>query len=738
MNASIPFCRSVALLGLVTLIHGPVHAEDEDAPDPVDQQDEVEELVVVGSLDSLPGADVRAIYGFDKSILETPRSASTISEEMMNRYNMSDIDELIVAAPGTFTQSFFGVAGSLDIRGTIGETYFRGVRRLDNPGNYPTPIGASDRIDIVRGPASPIHGPAKIGGYLNFNPKSARIEETGEYIAETTGSASLNLGSWDKRVVNAEFGGPGRFAGQDFGYWLYVELEDSGSYYRDTGTEQTLVQASFDMNPTNALHLQFGGMVHDFTGNQVAGWNRLTQDLIDHGTYVTGSPASLDADGDGYISHQEFDLDGDGFTDLNPFAAGLVPGTTAPLGPGPFPGACSIGETLVFGCVPEALRLLDPGVATLSGDRVIVAPDDTLENQALTLYFDAALTTTSGWGWRNQMFFETYDNLNENAYGFSQFHEAWVFEDKLVLAREFLRGETRTSVQLSPSLRYTDFEHADDYTNEYFDRRDLTKPPSALSSRLLATAIDDDYTEYYIGDYLDIGLAGLVDWSWRGLGVLVGMRYDAISMESRQPVEKLLLASSNNFCLDESCINIAADDDVGGISWTASLSYASDAGFVPYVTLSRQSTLIAGQGAEIATASIADGEAFDVSKLTEFGLKGSLLDGALYFALAVYEQERTDYAAQQTVTNQATSTEGVEFEVRWAANDKVLVTFGHSRIEVVNLNTLESGSRFSFIGADDVPGIPPAALYGGALGGAVIRPANAGHAAPGCPRPSIR
>ena len=27
------------------------------------------------------------------------------------------------------------------MRGTPGETYFRGVKRLDNPGNYPTPIG---------------------------------------------------------------------------------------------------------------------------------------------------------------------------------------------------------------------------------------------------------------------------------------------------------------------------------------------------------------------------------------------------------------------------------------------------------------------------------------------------------------------------------------------------------------------------------------------------------------------
>lgn len=719
--------RGVAVLAAATLLVPP--ALGEEAAD----EDEIEVLVVTGNLDSLPGAEVDTVFGFDRSLLDTPRSASTMSEEMMDRFSMSDIDELIVAAPGTFTQSFFGVAGSLDIRGTIGETYFRGVRRLDNPGNYPTPIGASDRIDIVRGPASPIHGPAKIGGYLNFNPKSARIEETGEYIAAATGTVSLNLGSWDKRVVSAEVGGPARFGGQDLGYWLYAEVENSDSYYRASGIDQALVQASFDMDVTDAVHVDFGGMFHDFSGNQIAGWNRLTQELIDDGLYTTGRPAPLDINGDGRISHQEFDVDGDGFTDLNPFAAGLVPGTTDSLGEGLYPGSCAIGATPVFGCVPELLALIDPGTARIQGDQVLVAPEDTLENQVLTLYFDVRVSTDSGWQWRNQLFYETYENLNENAYGFSQFHDAWVVEDKLVLAREFLTGDAALSVQLSPSLRYTDFAHADDYTNEYFDRRDLTGPSTALDKRLLATMIDDDYTEYYIGDYLDVGLAALADWSWRGVGVLAGVRYDSVDMKSRQPVDKLLLASSNNFCLDSSCIDVEAADTFGGVSWTLSLSYASGAGLMPYVTLSRQSTVIAGQGAEIATASIADGGAFDTSKLMEAGLKGSLLDRSLYFALAVYEQERTDHAAQQTVTNQATRTGGAELEVRWAVNDRLLLTLGHSRIEVVNLNTLDAGSRFSFVGADDVPGIPPAMLYGGALGGDVVRPGEAGARRAGMP-----
>ena len=118
----------------------------------------IEEIVVTADLGSMPGSDVSTVFGFDKSILETPRSASTVTDEMMSRFIVSDIDELIALAPGSFTQSFFGVAGTLDIRGTTGETYFRGIRRLDNPGNYPTPIAASSRVDIVRGPHRPFTG----------------------------------------------------------------------------------------------------------------------------------------------------------------------------------------------------------------------------------------------------------------------------------------------------------------------------------------------------------------------------------------------------------------------------------------------------------------------------------------------------------------------------------------------------------------------------------------------------
>jgi len=349
-----------------------------------------------------------------------------------------------------------------------------------------------------------------------------------------------------------------------------------------------------------------------------------------------------------------------------------------------------------------------------------------------TLYFDVIIDTDAGWEVKNQLFYESYENVNENAYGFSQFHETYVIEEKLVLSKTFTFDSLVASVQLSPSIRFTDFEHGDDYTNEYFGRRDLTGPSTALDARLLATSIDDDYTEYYIGEYTDIGLAFLTDLSWEnGLSLLIGARHDRLDMESRQPADKLLLASSNNFCTDGSCIDLAAEDDVSGNSWTVSLSYEiANTGIIPYVTVSEQATVIAGQGAELTVSNVASGGAFDSSELTEFGVKGELLeDGRLYFSLSHYEQERTDFSAQSIVTNQAVKTEGTEFELRWAVNDALFVGATYTNVEALNLASIDDGSRFSFYGAEDLPAIDPALLFGGQIGGPVNVAASGGRRA---------
>ncbi|MEP1382648.1 MAG: TonB-dependent receptor [Paraglaciecola sp.] len=669
-------------IGLAVFLPSQVLAQESE-------EESVERIQVTGSLGSLPGQDVEAVFGFGKSILETPRSASTISQEQLERFSVSDIDELVAFAPGTFTQSFFGVAGSLDVRGTPGETYFRGVKRLDNPGNYPTPIGASSRIDIVRGPASPIYGPAKIGGYLNFNPKSARASG-GQYLDGNEGAFSYTLGSWDKSIMTAEVGGPGKIGDKEMGFYLYGEVENSGSYYDNTDTDQTVLQASFNIDVTDNVLVEFGAMYHDYDGNQVARWNRLTQDLVDNGTYVTGTAKPLDTSGDGLISHDEYgavNIGGNSFFYL--------------------PGIVDFTDDEAT----DLMQLENVGTAKLKGNQVLVAPEDVLQNEVETLYFDITYFSENGWEIKNQLFYEAYDNLNENAYGFSQFHDSSVIENKLIFSNEWETDSFLAQLQVSPSIRHTQFLHGDDFTYEYFNRRDLTGPSTALDKRQLSTSINANYDNYDKGNYTDYGIAAMTDLTWDfGLNIVLGLRYDSIDIETTSRGDLLLGGGEV----------LSASDTVDGVSWNTSISFKTPIGLIPYITAAEQSTLIAGQGAEIGYGQLIDDDgnpyngAFDTSELIEYGIKGSFLDDSLYFALSVYEQERSDFNAQAIVTNSTTENKGTEFELRWVINDNLVIGAGYTNIKVYNLTALEDGSQFGFLGAEDLTLLTdPSLMYGG-------------------------
>ena len=437
------------------------------------------------------------------------------------------------------------------------------------------------------------------------------------------------------------------------------------------------------MDLTENLSVEFGGMYHKYDGNQNAGWNRVTQDLIDNGTYITGNAKPLDADGDGMISHFEY------------FAANLFV-EVDPL-------------TEDGSSFSDDMALIDVGTAQLGRDQTLIAADDVLENEVTTLYFDM-IYYADEWEIKNQFFYESYENLNENAYGFSQFHDAYVIEDKVIFATEYESDSLFAQFQFSPSIRYTDFESGDDFINEFFDRRDLTGTSTALDRRLLATRAGFGYSNYDVGNYLNLGVAAMTDLTWEnGWNVVLGLRYDSVDVESTTPGGITLFGGDED---------VTAEDKEDGISWNASVSYKTDFGLIPYVTVAEQATIVAGQGANIDVENIPGGF-FDTSELFEYGVKGSFLDDSLYVALSFYEQERTDINAQSTVTNNTTLNEGTEFELRWVVNDQLVLTAVYTNIEVTNLTVLDGGGfQFGFFGAEDFANIDdPSIFFGGTPNG---------------------
>jgi iron complex outermembrane recepter protein len=175
------------------------------------------------------------------------------------------------------------------------------------PGGYQANLlnlGAAAHVEVLRGPSSPIYGPGKVGGLMNYVPRTAR-GETGRYVDEIEGSITLTAGDYGRAGVMGEVSIP---AGQG-GFHLYAEHIDHAEYYRHIDPVHTNLQATYVGDAGGGWSFEANAMYFNESGRiQAPGWNRLTQDLIDTGTYVTGRDTAIaDLDGDGFLSYAEID-----------------------------------------------------------------------------------------------------------------------------------------------------------------------------------------------------------------------------------------------------------------------------------------------------------------------------------------------------------------------------------------------------------------------------------------------
>jgi len=162
---------------------------------------------VLDSREIVPSRLFESPLGGTDSVLEMPRSVTLVSPEQLAVFGVRNYEDMQGLSSSLFSSSIFGISGTPDIRGAIAETYYRGMKRADNRGIFPQPIGAAQRLEIIKGPPSPLHGAGALGGYVNFVPKTARAEEGG-YLESHEGLLTLQVGSYNQRIADLEFGGP--------------------------------------------------------------------------------------------------------------------------------------------------------------------------------------------------------------------------------------------------------------------------------------------------------------------------------------------------------------------------------------------------------------------------------------------------------------------------------------------------------------------------------------------------
>ena len=618
-----------------------------------------------------------AIFGLPQPLLETPRSATFVSAQTLDRYGARTVEDLIAVSPGAFTASYYGVPGALNLRGTLAETYFDGFKRIENRGTYPTLLGAADRVEILRGPPTPLYGPGKVGGFLNIVPKTARDPERG-WPDAPTGAIEAGGGDYGYGLLTAELSTPVTLGERPGGVFLYAELETGPEYYRHIDPKHGVVQAALDLDLAPGWRLSVQGEAQRTTGAvQTPGWNRLTQSLIDHGTYLTGRDATLrDLDGNGRLTPNE----------IGP--GGLITG--------------------YFGFPPGAdpRFTLDTGVGTAKLDRrtVFVSARDFSDTDTRTLKIDLARKLGNGDMITLSAFYDDLYNRRFVSYGFPAAYDSRVLEGRLswLGRREF--GPVRLDLLAGADARRFEGRQRESFNGGYLalDRRDLVNGPTAtdilddpfsLEPGAIGLGWDTDVTSRTT----DAGLFGQANARAFGFDLTAGVRGDRYALASRDDGALVFGAAPGR--------TYQAVDT--GWSGNLSLAYALPFGLRPYATLARTQALELGQAGGVAPSLLVQGAELARSDLAEAGVKLRLFHDRITGGFSVYRQTRTQLGQNNAVVG--VRGEGAELELRALIDRHWSATFAGN----LQRSTIRGPDGGFLIIPPAAAGVAPVNAYGG-------------------------
>ncbi len=285
------FFTSIGYVGL--------SAQTASRPRPA-EADSIEEAVILdrfvitdtGSLETtLPVREVSSITGFDVPYQDIPRSVIEVNVSQLTEDPISNFNDFARYAPsvnantGELSQHF----GSPSIRGAVSDLYQNGVRSMVRQGNTrPFQINAYEAVDVVAGPAPVIFGPsARTAGYVNFITKKPYFDKQRTTLNATLGRAILDGdGGYQNLVFQIDHGGP--IIPNKLAYRVSYQEQESGSWYRGGFNDYRDLYTALAWLPGNGWAVDWNAELGSYEYQPTGAWNRVTQDLIDHGAYLAG------------------------------------------------------------------------------------------------------------------------------------------------------------------------------------------------------------------------------------------------------------------------------------------------------------------------------------------------------------------------------------------------------------------------------------------------------------------
>ncbi|MBX3737889.1 MAG: TonB-dependent receptor [Candidatus Didemnitutus sp.] len=613
-----------------------------------------------------------SVFGTDDNIVDVPRNVTIISRQQLSDINISSVLDFTKLTSSAYTTTNFGAPANPSIRGQTADLFINGVRgRITSNGNgLPLNFNSVESVNIVKGPATAVQGTSMyVGGFVDLVTKRP-------YFDGFKGTASVTIGSYSQKEWTIDVGGP---ISSKAAYRLSYSGQDSKGYWHNYYNKNNSLYGALTLRPSTGYEIFFSGSVSLYKYTENWGLNRVTQDLIDNGRYLTGVNSNPAPDFGAYPF---------GYADAsgNPISFGnvaTVGGTAAPVSDPQnsrwVTSGYPAGNRVVFGPTVEIsrhARLLRPGDHSTGREYNFQA----IQTKTVSPTFK--IVNNTYWSYTKR------DTLSSYYYS-EVIDPSWFAENRT----EFIVTEKDWTLNAGLDLRYQRTKAYDDYFFEPANVWDLTKDlsyvnvynsmnfPNPFTSlpipgwpgRYATDGISNGDTNDSKGSTAGLFAQGNYKLTDK-LSLIAGGRADRFHAWVREP----LLAS-----------HPTASITVWVPNYNASLVYKPTTASSLYATYnySKNTSGAVGNGGGITGWNAAGTALFkdnflQPSELIEVGTKYALYQNKLFLNFALFDQTRTFKSTSSTIIQKFHS-KGFEAELNYQPSKRLYATVSYSYIVAV-------------------------------------------------------
>jgi iron complex outermembrane receptor protein len=238
---------SLLLSGAALVLAGLMPAQAQQVAD----AGTVEEIIVTGRAQRLYRVEETSIGKMPANILDIPQAVQVINNEMINDLGARNVIDLYRNISGV---SYF-TYGGVTFRGFRQEqNYYDGMRGDPFIGFAVPQLFNIERVEVLKGPAGMLYGPAAPGGTINYVTKGP--------TDDLHGDVRLTIGNYDRVGGSAELSGPADEAGR-FTYRLGAFYEKMDSYRIGAGSDTKIGDASLGIKVTEDIKLTLQAIHYD-------------------------------------------------------------------------------------------------------------------------------------------------------------------------------------------------------------------------------------------------------------------------------------------------------------------------------------------------------------------------------------------------------------------------------------------------------------------------------------------